>query len=72
MLNDHTVLYIVSPMNNDTSRNNGIALREDNSGNNGTDTPNNSVSPTMGARLRHIGMSMRGDSYTKKNGHFQW
>ncbi len=62
VINDHTVLSIVSPMNDDTSRNNVIALREDTLGNNGTDTPNNSVSPTMGARLRHIGMSMRGDS----------
>ncbi len=49
-------------MNNDSSRDNVIPLREDTLTNNSTDTSNDSASPTMGAALRNIGMSMTGDS----------
>ncbi len=62
VLNDHVVLPIVSPMNDDTSRDNVIPLREDTSRNNCTDTSNDNATPTMGAILRNIGMSMRGHS----------
>ncbi len=49
---DTVALAIVSPMGDDTSRNNNTPLREDTSRNNGTGTSNDNVSLTMGPALK--------------------